>query len=283
MSRLRTTLIAALGTALLTPATSAQCFTPGLDGRVIAIDGPRAIVGTDLIGPTVEIQLLERQLSGWTPVDTLTTAGVSVFILPSVAIDGGRAIFGNAEASGAGIFQGRALVFEQVGGQWTSSELFSSNAADGDFFGGAVDVDGDYAVVGALHQCAVPTGFEGYQSRAHVFERVAGNWTEVAQLAPFGDGAGFAVALDGDTLAVGAPLDHTVTRLTSPGSIGTGSRSPVIPFISRLPRTGCFVVRVASLSVVAARPVFLSSRSISTLVRVWAFAAFVGGVSCSSS
>lgn len=68
-------------------------------------------------------------------------------------------------------------------------------------FGTAVAVEGDTAWIGA-------TGYGG-PGAAHVFRRVAGNWSEVARVAPSdsqpGDGFGAAVALEANVAVVGAP------------------------------------------------------------------------------
>ena len=78
--------------------------------------------------------------------------------------------------------------------------------ADGDAsadFGIAVDVDGDRAAVGAYLD-------EG-QGAVYVYERTGGAWTRTARLVgsttAAGDAFGNAVAVSGDVIVVGAPLD----------------------------------------------------------------------------
>jgi len=84
----------------------------------------------------------------------------------------------------------------------------STVSAPGDYFGYSVDVSADTVVVGALND----TGFAFRSGTAYVFERNHGGrdaWGEAAKLAaPDGDDFdwfGYAVAIDGDTIVVGAP------------------------------------------------------------------------------
>ena len=82
--------------------------------------------------------------------------------------------------------------------------LRADDAASDDRMGEDVDVFGDLAIVGA------PLA-DGQTGAAYVFERVGGDWTQVARLtasdAAGGDRFGWAVAIDGDVIVVGAPFD----------------------------------------------------------------------------
>jgi hypothetical protein len=84
-------------------------------------------------------------------------------------------------------------------------KLTASDAAEADEFGFSVAVSGDVAVVGARFDDDL--GFSS--GSAYVFRRVGGQWVEQAKLTA-SDGAaydffGWAVAIDGDTIVVGAP------------------------------------------------------------------------------
>lgn len=84
--------------------------------------------------------------------------------------------------------------------------LTAADGAAGDQLGWSVDIDGDTAVVGAPHDDV--DGSAG-QGSAFVFVRSGGVWTQQAQLTAeagaAGDQFGRAVAVDGDTVLVGAP------------------------------------------------------------------------------
>jgi hypothetical protein len=120
--------------------------------------------------------------------------------------------------------QGSAYVFVKPSGGWEgtlthTAKLVASDGEASDLFGFAVAIRGDTIVVGAA-------GDNGSQGSAYVFVKPSGGWsgvlTETAKLTA-ADGAGgdnFAgtVAIDGDTLAVGAPID-TIGANTQQGSI----------------------------------------------------------------
>jgi hypothetical protein len=91
--------------------------------------------------------------------------------------------------------------------------LFSSNPDAGDRFGSAVAISGDTMVVGAIAEDSSANGGQSDNSTttagaAYVFLRTNGAWTQQAYLkasnADFGDGFGWAVGIDGDTIVVGA-------------------------------------------------------------------------------
>ena len=120
--------------------------------------------------------------------------------------------------------QGSAYVFVKPGGGWVSAhetaKLTASDGAESDFFGTSVAVSGDTVVVGAERD---DVGANADQGSAYVFVKPGGGWvsaTETAKLTA-SDGAandrlGQSVAVSGDTVVVGAPLDIDVTA--GPGS-----------------------------------------------------------------
>ncbi|MEM7202272.1 MAG: FG-GAP repeat protein [Planctomycetota bacterium] len=123
----------------------------------------------------------------------------------SVAFDGTTAVAGSFGHGHAAPCAGAAYVFARSGRLWIeTTELRGSGTDVGDHFGNAVDVDGDTIVVGAREDDPVA----GNSGAAYVFVRQGSSWVEQQKIFP-ADGAstdlfGYAVALDGDTLAVGA-------------------------------------------------------------------------------
>jgi hypothetical protein len=102
----------------------------------------------------------------------------------------------SAEHSGA------AYVYERSGTQWRPvSYLKASNTAASAEFGGAVAISGDTVALGASG--------DGGSGGAYVFQRTSSSYAQVAYLkasnANAGDYFGSSLALDGDTLVVGAP------------------------------------------------------------------------------
>jgi len=131
-----------------------------------------------------------------------------------VAIDGDTVVVGayhdDIDASNA---QGSAYVFVKPGSGWATTSGYDARltASDGaalDYFGGCVAIDGDTIVVGADGH---DIDAKGSQGSAYVFVKPGSGWatgTETARLTA-SDGAtedrfGISVAIDGDTVVVGA-------------------------------------------------------------------------------
>ena len=165
----------------------------------------------------------------------------------AVAIDGNTIVVGapheDSAATGVNGNQadnsagnaGAAYVFvRDGGGNWTQQAyLKASNTDSGDGFGGAVGISGNIIVVGAVGEASNATSINGNQAdnsvqsagAAYVFVRDGGgNWTQQAYLKspdtpsagtilpnptyqPPG-GFGASVAVDGNTVAVGAPYGY---------------------------------------------------------------------------
>lgn len=127
------------------------------------------------------------------------------------AIDGNYAIVGSPGADGEGTDRGQAYVYLKTQGGtdgWGQVKtLVAGDAGDDDFFGVAVDISGDYAVVGAVEENGSGTD----QGAAYVFYRNQGgadNWGQVKKITAAdradNDSFGRTVAIDGDTIIVGA-------------------------------------------------------------------------------
>jgi len=114
---------------------------------------------------------------------------------------------------------GAAYVFVRSGVVWGAQQkLSASDAAPGDYFGFAVSVEGDAAVIGAVRD-DTPSGREA--GCAYLFVRSGGAWTERRRLsapeAMAGDHFGHAASITADAVMAGAPDDDT------PGGQDAGS------------------------------------------------------------
>jgi hypothetical protein len=128
----------------------------------------------------------------------------------AVAIDGDTALISapqpGSETGGIPAGHGVVYVFRRQGGEWVqTAELAADDGADGDFFGFAVALQGNTALVGAHF---VTVAGHAHQGAAYVFRYANGAWTQAQKLVA-DDGAeqsmfGAAVALDGDHAFVGA-------------------------------------------------------------------------------
>ncbi|MCI0710193.1 MAG: FG-GAP repeat protein [Chloroflexi bacterium] len=125
----------------------------------------------------------------------------------AVALDGDTALIGAyGDFCTAGEWCGSAYVFTRSGSTWTQqARLTAPDADDWDYFGVAVAIDGDTALIGAFaDECAVGDDC----GSAYVFVHSGGLWSQQAKLAAPDlaayDGFGGSVALDGDTALIGA-------------------------------------------------------------------------------
>ena len=100
--------------------------------------------------------------------------------------------------------------------------LKASNTGADDRFGGAVGINGDTVVVGAIGESSSTTGVNStpddaasFAGAAYVFVRSGGSWTQQAYLkasnAGWGDQFGISVGIDGDTVVVGANREDSST------------------------------------------------------------------------
>ena len=126
----------------------------------------------------------------------------------SVALDGDTAVIGARKDDDNGNQSGSAYVFTKVSGVWSQkAKLIASDGAANDEFGSSVAVDGDTVIVGARQD-------DTRNGSAYVFTKVSGVWSQKAKLIA-SDGAandefGISVAVEGDTVIVGANLTNHI-------------------------------------------------------------------------
>lgn len=115
-----------------------------------------------------------------------------------VAVDGDTAVVGARLDDDLGSASGAVYVFVRENDVWTQqAKLLASDGAAGDFFGGAVAIEGEWIAVGA-------SGRPG----AYLFERSGSTWLERATLESppaFDPTFGAAMSIGGDLVAVGDP------------------------------------------------------------------------------
>ncbi len=152
----------------------------------------------------------------------------------SMAVDGNTVVVGaqyedsaatgvNGNQADNSVFRaGAAYGFTRSGGTWTQQAyLKASNPETIDLFGSSVAVDGNTIVIGADREDSGATGVNGNQAdnsaddsgAAYGFTRSGATWTPQAYLkatnAGAGDFFGSSVAVDGDTVVVGAPYEDS--------------------------------------------------------------------------
>jgi hypothetical protein len=149
-------------------------------------------------GPLVADQMIETKL-----IASDIAAGDRFGV--SVALHGNTALVGARQDDDKGLDSGSAYVFVWNGSSWAEeAKLTATDGAAGNWFGHSVALDGDTAVVGAYQAY----GSDQNSGAAYVFVRSGTIWVQVAKLVASGGAAGdqfgVSVAVDGDTVLVGA-------------------------------------------------------------------------------
>ncbi len=152
----------------------------------------------------------------------------------SVAISGDTIVVGSPgessaatgidgdQGSTAAPWSGAAYVFVRTGGVWTQQAYVkASNTDASDQFGFSVAISGETIVVGAVTEASDATGVDGDQSRnvfaqsgaAYAFGRRGTTWAQEAYLKASNTASdsqfGWSVAIDGDVIVVGSPLESS--------------------------------------------------------------------------
>ena len=204
-------------------------------GRSVAVDGDTIVIGAPYAGTGGAVYVFRASDGKQLATLTADDAAEGDWFGDSVAIDGGTVVVGASSKDGdGGIWEtgiGHVYVFrkdawgtyDQVA-KLKSSDAGRTSHAGADF-GCSVAIDGSTIVVGAYDHGG---GF-GY-GRAYIFrESATGTYDEIAKLTPadgpsydgasdgqWGHNFGYAVAIDGGTVVVGAYYDDDAG--TSSGS-----------------------------------------------------------------
>ena len=195
-------------------------------GKTVHISGTSVIVGSQKNQSNGAAYIFTRSGSTWTQQAKLTASDGAAddYFGTSVVIDGDDAIIGAfIDNSGAG----SAYIFTRSGSTWSQqAKLTASDAQSGDRLGMAVDINNDYAIVGASYEDE-----GGAQAgSAYIFTRSGSTWTQQAKLTASDAGAdyyfGNSVAIDGDTALVASYWnDHDGVDKTGAGYVFTRSGS----------------------------------------------------------
>ena len=154
--------------------------------------------------------------------------GYSVAIEDNLLVVGARYEHGgsagiNGDQSDNSVWRsGAAYVYTRSGFNWTPAlYLKASNPGDQDYFGESVAIDGNRIIVAAPGEDSAATGINGNQANdsavssgaVYVFELKGELWVQDAYIkasnTDIGDVFGRAIAIDGDTLVVGAPAESS--------------------------------------------------------------------------
>jgi hypothetical protein len=199
-------------------------------GRSVAIDGDTIVAGAfrDDVGggDSGSAYVFTRTGSTWMQEAKLfaTDGDADDEFGRTVAIDGDTIVVGAIRDEDYGTDSGSAYVFVRSGVTWVEeAKLVATDGAAGDEYGRAVAISGDTVIVGSFRD---DDGGENAGS-AYVFVRSGTSWTQEAKLLASdraaNDRFGRAVAVRGDSAAIGAFLDDDVASAS--GSVYLFSRT----------------------------------------------------------
>jgi len=180
----------------------------------VALLGDTAVVGApyyrlDATGSQGAAYVYKRSGAAWILQTQLLAedANPSHFFGSAVALDGNTQLVG---ALGARIddrpLQGAVYVYTETAGTWNlQAKLVATDGETFDYFGSAVALASDVAVIGSPNS---RIGENPYQGAVYVFERSGNTWSQISKLTA-NDGVredyfGYALAFDGEVILGGA-------------------------------------------------------------------------------
>jgi hypothetical protein len=176
-------------------------------------------------GATVIEQAIYGKSSNSEATDNVgasVAASGDTIVVGATGEDSGSAGVNGPQGNNAVSSAGAVFVFRRTSGVWAQEAYIkASNPGASDTFGNSVSVSGDFLAVGAQQEASNAVGPYSNQTdnsaasagAVYIFQRSGTTWTQDAYLkASNTDAADFfgsSVAIDGDTLAVGARLESS--------------------------------------------------------------------------
>ncbi|MGH7931522.1 MAG: putative Ig domain-containing protein [Candidatus Binatia bacterium] len=248
-------------------------------GTSVAIDGDSVVAGAyahNIASRTDQgaTYVFAKPGGGWMTTDTPTaklTASdgkASDQFGNAVAIDGSAIVIGAwLKDVGARTNQGAAYLFLQPMGGWSSMTesaiLLASDGRNSDTFGVWVDIKGNKIVAGANLD---DDGTNRNEGSVYVFAKPIPGWTAMTETSRLnasqgrgGDTFGFATAINGDIVIVGAPNDDVGSN-SQQGSVSVFDVATLSPAVGALlPTAEIGALYNASLAISGGLPPFLVS------------------------
>ncbi|UCH79645.1 MAG: hypothetical protein JSW20_07760 [Nitrospiraceae bacterium] len=195
-------------------------------GISVAISNEFAVIGAtgddDANTNSGAIYIFRNINNTWTPVTKILSpdAATDDFFGISVAISGNYVIAGATFADTTQTDTGAAYIFEWTGTSWgTGTNITPSNLNNRDFFGTAVSIDDNYAIVGARNNSDI----EATAGAAYIFQNTGSNtWSPGVKITARtgdidpGDNFGSSVAISEEYAIVGAESDDD--QITNAGA-----------------------------------------------------------------
>jgi hypothetical protein len=186
-------------------------------GEAVSLSGDTALVGADGDDPagirSGSAYIFVREGTIWSEEAKLTASDGAPYdgFGCSTSLSGDTALIGAWNKSGIHPRMGAAYVFVRNGTVWSQQAgLTAPDAAGNDYFGSAVSLSGNTAVISSPDN----DGAAGEAGAVYVFTRTGAVWTPQAKLtagdAEWGDLFGWAVSLSGDTVLISAAFEDSL-------------------------------------------------------------------------
>jgi len=224
-----------LALAAMVSGDAATAVSGDQYGESVDVSGDFAIVGAsrdDERGLDAGAAYILHRFNGsWTQMAKLmpviggsdvSAAGDNFGI--SVGISGNYAVVGAPYDDDRGTNSGSAYLYFFNGTSWVlQAEVNDAvQGAAGDRFGFSVDIDGDFAAIGAPYDGMESPGTSSRQGSFYIYQRSGTSWNMLGKrrpsdVAPF-DEFGTSVAIDGDYVIAGAPKDDETGTNSNSGA-----------------------------------------------------------------
>ena len=177
-------------------------------GNSLAIDGDTVVIGAPEAGTGGAVYVLRTTDGGATYDEvaklTASDAAAGDDLGISVAIDGDTVVIGAQS--------GAVYVFRTTDGGATYGQVAKLTAVDAGGFGRSVAIDGNTIVVGSYYDYDAGAGSDSGSAYVFITTDGGASYGQVAKLrasdGAAGDWFGYSVAIDGDTVVVGACKDN---------------------------------------------------------------------------
>ncbi len=237
-------------------------------GTSVAISGDTIVAGAtsdwDATTSAGAAYVFTRSGSTWTQEALLkaSNAAAGDSFGTCVAVSGNTVVVGapaeDSSSSGVNgnqadnslITTGAGYVFTRSGTAWTQEAyLKASNPGKSDRFGSSVAISGDRVLVGSINEDSAAAGLDGDQSSnaatdtgaAYLFTRNGSTWVQQSYIKASNTGAGdlfgSSVAISGDTVVVGTPLESGGSHGVDGNQADESSPGSGAVYISNHPKT----------------------------------------------
>jgi hypothetical protein len=194
-------------------------------GNTLSISGDTCVIGSPGVDPGGKAYVYVRDGTNWVlQADLLSIDNEPDDVFgASVAIDGDRIAVGAPGDDDKGAGAGAVYIFERTGTNWVQTvKLAAADGAQGDGFGGMLDLSGNTVAAGAPYKST-------YRGAVYVFAGAGSSWHQEGKLTHASiqqaDYFGERLAMDGNTVAVGVYRHAISSTKTYAGAVFVYART----------------------------------------------------------